>query len=556
VKESNTISKDIIELLSGISHIKFSDGKNIIQKTTYKEICFWWFIRFNLFHCIKSAISTDKITQPIYLRFDLRIFNLMCMFYDVLMCLIGRIFGASYINQSSSKQKKVLITDYNIRWGKVTTLSNRKMVKENMALHPILRRLFNDQRYNVTTCGQIGPNYAGIKVLLEKRIFRAFFVHRAFESYWSWKIWWKRNKAQKYFSNIWKELRVDEQFAKMWMYKGRDLFPIIEKELEYYFICRFSRIAQYIGQAEKIIDVEKPDLVLIECEYGGLPSALTIAAKQKSVPVLSIQHGNIAPFHEAYTFNPGDISVDGSVYSPYYPIPDVTAVYGPIEKDYLTKTSDYPEKCIVVTGNAGYDFISLLDPESKRKEIFIRYKLMCGKKLVVWTTQTHALSQVENERNIKEVFKTLAALKDSFQLLIKLHPGEKDGAIYESYAKKYKVKVTIVKDSNSFELIAVADLVITRYSTTGTEAVVLNKPLIILNLSGEKDLASYVDEGVALGVYNENGLIVAVESVFCDKEVIKRLKSNREKFVQDHCYKLDGRSTERIVALIDEVTNK
>ena len=42
-----------------------------------------------------------------------------------------------------------------------------------------------------------------------------------------------------------------------------------------------------------MIENEKPDLILIQNEYGGFEQALVIAAKFKNVPTIAIQHGII-----------------------------------------------------------------------------------------------------------------------------------------------------------------------------------------------------------------------------------------------------------------------
>jgi CDP-glycerol glycerophosphotransferase (TagB/SpsB family) len=44
---------------------------------------------------------------------------------------------------------------------------------------------------------------------------------------------------------------------------------------------------------------------------------------------------------------------------------------------------------------------------------------------------------------------------------------------------------------------------ITAYSTTAIEAMILKKPVVIVNLSGEKDQMPYVRSGASVGVYKK-----------------------------------------------------
>jgi glycosyltransferase involved in cell wall biosynthesis len=82
------------------------------------------------------------------------------------------------------------------------------------------------------------------------------------------------------------------------------------------------------------------------------------------------------------------------------------------------------------------------------------------------------------------------------------------------------------------------------------EAVALNKPVIILNLSGEPDVVDYVEQGVALGVYKEGELKPTIEKLLKDDS---ELAKNRKKYIEKYLYKIDGKATERVVKLIEEM---
>ena len=79
------------------------------------------------------------------------------------------------------------------------------------------------------------------------------------------------------------------------------------------------------------------------------------------------------------------------------------------------------------------------------------------------------------------------------------------------------------------------------------EAVILNKPVIILNLSGDPDRVNYVHEGVALGVYDPANLPATVEKILDDSSI---LHEKREDYIKKYLYKVDGKATERVVSLI------
>jgi len=94
---------------------------------------------------------------------------------------------------------------------------------------------------------------------------------------------------------------------------------------------------------------------------------------------------------------------------------------------------------------------------------------------------------------------------------------------------------------------------VTKSSTTTLEAAILNKPIIILNLSGKPDIIPYVDKGIALGVYKKEDLIPAIKNALYSREVREKLARQREKFVYDYAYLQDGNASERVASLIAQV---
>ena len=104
--------------------------------------------------------------------------------------------------------------------------------------------------------------------------------------------------------------------------------------------------------------------------------------------------------------------------------------------------------------------------------------------------------------------------------------------------------------SNTYEQIFVCDLLITRHSTTGLEAVALNKPVIVLNLDDGTDYAGYVKEGVARGVYKDDDLTTAIKELLQDDTYLAK---NRDRYIEKYLYKIDGKAYERVVDVIENM---
>lgn len=204
---------------------------------------------------------------------------------------------------------------------------------------------------------------------------------------------------------------------------------------------------------------------------------------------------------------------------------------------------------IVVTGLPRYDILGGAGEVYSKSDFLKRYSINPNHRIIHWSTQCHVFSHEENEANFEAVFGAIKKLKD-VTLVIKQHPSESEKFSEEIERRIRDCKANAIltpKDSDTYEQLFVCDLMITRHSTTAMEAVALNKPVIILNLSGEPDQVEYVQEGVALGVYREIDLLAALERLLCDDSA---LAVRRQQYIEKYLYKIDGKATERVVDVI------
>ena len=206
-------------------------------------------------------------------------------------------------------------------------------------------------------------------------------------------------------------------------------------------------------------------------------------------------------------------------------------------------------KEVVVTGQLRYDILYHAKEIYNKEKFIKRYKINPNHKIILWTTANHGISNEEIIKNFKAVFEAMRNLKD-VTLVIKQHPGESEEytKLIKKYLKKYKINAIIPpKNSDVYEQIFVCDLMITKTSTTAMEAVALNKPVIVLNLSGEPDVVDYVEQGIALGVYKGKDLKSTIEKLLKDDS---ELLKNRKKYIKKYLYKIDGKAAERVVEVI------
>lgn len=103
------------------------------------------------------------------------------------------------------------------------------------------------------------------------------------------------------------------------------------------------------------------------------------------------------------------------------------------------------------------------------------------------------------------------------------------------------------------DLIKMSEFVINVESTVGLETMILDKPLININLTKRRDLVSYVETGAAQGAYKPEEISIAINRLLEDEIVKKRMEEARKIFISDYAYRIDGLSGKRVLDLIEKM---
>jgi glycosyltransferase involved in cell wall biosynthesis len=342
----------------------------------------------------------------------------------------------------------------------------------------------------------------------------------------------------------------------------------------------------------KIIKKEKPDIIVTDWS-GFTPNAIIYAANNKGIPCLQINDGITANYFAVKripTLGQSLVKLIGrafrlllfkanpralaylfttliSIYRPLeflrkmtremikstYPISSYTeglniAVVSQFAKDAHINMGAPADK-IFVTGQPRFDLIGLA--KTDKRKIIAELGIPENKGIIVLATQP--LGTLWTEKDREEFISTVVNALREFpekQLVIKLHPGEKLEEYQKMLAEMDDNKAIVCQSIDLYGLLRACDILMTVHSTVALEAMILDKPVIILNLAGRPDAMPYAQRGPALGVYKKEDLVPMIRKALHDPEVGKELKERRERFVSEHAYKLDGQATKRVAELI------
>jgi hypothetical protein len=283
------------------------------------------------------------------------------------------------------------------------------------------------------------------------------------------------------------------------------------------------------------IDREHPDLFLaIEVNYI-LRNAVRYC-KKLAIKSLIVQHGT-----------PNQYSLHA--FAPFEA--DCFAAWGDFTRDYLIKNGVDSER-IVVTGGPVYDKYLSVKPEKAR----IYHDLGISpdiQKLIVFTLQGQGAggrpSIEEIESGIAETLKA-AASYPGLLLLFQIHPQQTIAEVQKLASGALPLKANIIRYPDTESLISISDGVITFFSTTAIDALVLDKPLLLINLMDDRDFFPFVPMHAAFGAYTREEIPLGFKNLV---ENPAELKSGRDEAVEYVIYKKDGQSMARVMALIDKM---
>lgn len=377
-------------------------------------------------------------------------------------------------------------------------------------------------------------------------------ICRPLEYYLNIGVILKALKASRKLHRDYQLLTMSNSFRQSLNLHNMPLYDLVGQNLSFFFsrAC-LTMVVAIVEIVKRMVEIENPHAILMG-DAAIYERAIIAAAKSKGIPTVVAMHGVMSPYRPHFNRTSEDIGPDREATAPYCPISDKIIVYGNDDKDNMVRRAGFAEGDVIAGSQPRYDVLAKAEGLFDREKIFSRLNLDPGKKLITWMTQSHGFTPQENERNINAVYNAVKSVKD-VQLVIKLHPAENQKA--PLYRKDESFKPTIVGGwgTLTFELLYASDIVITRYSTTAIEALMLNKPVIVIEFTSRPIPVVYVEAGAALYIDKEDALAPAIEGILHDEEARQRLAKAREKFVSEGNYKPDGQASQRVADLVIEM---
>jgi len=343
----------------------------------------------------------------------------------------------------------------------------------------------------------------------------------------------RRHSAE--ICRIWNEIAKDGKFRAQLKYLGIPVWDLIKEDFGFYFRTR-KRIGEIILFAEtmrNLVETERPSLLVTTDCFSELGKPVHHIARRHSIPTLYVQYG----MFDKTTFIMGPAESDS------------LAVWGRSTAGLMKQRGIEPSR-VRITGCPKFDVLNDLKAFSGN-----RRATPDNRPMALFASET--MTADEYERVSGMLFGAFKSL-DNVRLVVKLHPRETIGDFYKREARLNGIKADVIKDCDLYSMLSASDLVITMTSTTGLEALIFGKPLITLDVAYESSQVPYTRYGASISAKSPEELRNAVNSVLRGGRKTGIIRNGR-KLISDYAYKIDGKSTKRIIKLVYKLkaqTNK
>ena len=227
-------------------------------------------------------------------------------------------------------------------------------------------------------------------------------------------------------------------------------------------------------------------------------------------------------------------------------ISDKFFLYGNHSKNSLT-FNGIPDEQLIISGCSRYD---ILFNEVKKTEE--RYILLMSSGMPS-TAFSYFLSNniiLEYEKILQSVFTALKELNE--EIIIKRHPTQNEIINFQVLAKKFLPDVKVYKNKNTYKLLSKAKLVISPLSSVITEAIILDKPVIIPRYINHDFGPPYTATNSVLTIDRPEDALTVIKKALYDDKVKAQMKIGREEFLKEN-FEYRGNATEKTIKFLEKI---
>jgi hypothetical protein len=423
-------------------------------------------------------------------------------------------------------------------------------------INPYLRR-----KKIVMTCGAIrnikqfidssnkSKDYAFHNILIQDALMFNLSKNFSFETLLNIKS--KKNKSIEIFKSNFLKISKEKKFLENFYFEGENLWKLYEDRIRIIFSDLFPLIANYMDSISFKIEKLKPSAVCVMEDVSCLPKIMVYLANNKNIPTFVMQYGlNSEEIPESFWPSESKYKL----------------LWGNADKRFFIKKGA-KSKDIFVVGEPRFNNYNSKFNLTK-EEFFKKLDIPLNKKILTYMSQYIAFDRVrtfypgihflpkEYIETINLLFKVISKTEDVY-LIFSFRRGSDDRKMVEAISRKYLLKNIRFVDPNEIsakDRINLSDAVITSWSTTGMESMILGKPLIVKKMKFREDVVDFLRYGAGYGFSNEEEL-KKILSNLNKISTNKKYQKNQETYLKDRLFNI-GNSNSSPFDVVDKIISK
>jgi hypothetical protein len=357
--------------------------------------------------------------------------------------------------------------------------------------------------------------------------------------YTTWAVFRDTLRAAGQARDAWRLLRGSPGMREAFSHRGVAFEDLAAPDLAATLLLQLPWAVRSYEEVAAVLRALKPAALVLYAESSGWGRAALAACRAASVPTVAVQHGIIYPKYYSYRHGPGEEDC---------PRPDRTAVFGEAARRLLVEMGGYEPRSLVVTGSPKFDDLLASARGRDRGRTRARLGAADADRLVLVASRYRGIRSTHSA--IGGAFAGLVrALEelDGVRGVVKPHPAEPAEAYEADLRGARRVRV-VPPGADLLDLLHAADALVTVESLSAVEALVLGRPVLVLNMPTH--LRALVDEGLALGVAAGDDPAPALRRILFDPATRRGLEAARQRYLSEVAAGVDGGARGRIVSLI------
>jgi hypothetical protein len=340
-------------------------------------------------------------------------------------------------------------------------------------------------------------------------------------------------------------LRRSPALAEAFSHRGVSFADLAAADLAATMLLQLPWAVRCYEEMTAALLASRPAVVCLYAESSGWGRAAVAACRAAGVPTVAIQHGIVYPKYYSYRHDRDEAEV---------PVPDATALFGASARRLLVRLGHPRPDSLVLTGSPRFDDLVARARASDRGALRLAVGASGDFPLLAVASRFRAIRDTHSA--IGREFPALVAAVRALgvRCVVKPHPAE-SGAEYLAATGLADPAVRVLSpQADLLDLLIASDALVTVESLSAVEALVVGRPVVILDMPTH--LSALVDAGVAIGVDSGQDPTEALRRALFDADTKNALQHARALYLDELALGVDGRATERIVALLRDTATR